>query len=933
MKKKLTVNTLAIGNLKHRRKQYAIMLLGIMLAMIFSSGVIFFLFSMRDSQQEKNDLDYGRQSGILTVAEGGTEEFFEGGKAAGAYDNFGYAHLLGFAYTDDKRQSLGTAVAWLDDKAESLAYHTLLEGRMPEKDGEIAIEKTQLVKLGLEAKAGDAITLKMKVRNGDGYLEQPVEKTYQLVGILHDKCLNIQRMYGSIDNHENEVLACALVAQGCAVEPGGRELLEIYYQKPLGTFASEQQWDEWYTTFWHYFGEREWTNIDVGGWKATLGSGMDLSENASFLFFLAAVLMLASCIAIINAFNTNLKERKRQIGLLRAVGATKRQIIQIFGREALLISLLCAPLSMAVAYGAVWAASGLFGEAFVLSKSLYVLPICFVFDVAVVMLSAMLPLLSAAKITPMQAIRNIHLNRKMKTKRIKTQTDFNVPKLLAKRYGIFYKGSSVAVSILLIVTIALSCFGFSWIYSTKDELHAFPSDYTFEGMEEYSFSDCSFKSYEGKGITASERAEIEALPYVSRTTGYKQCPINWLIDSYDNDYYKCVGYTEMEVFDDVQEEADTLDADGLRRNMQQPGAYHQQHCQTFGYSGNYLGTHLVSADSAILSKLKDYVTDGEINEAALAAGTQIILVAPQKAVFRAAQQKYGGSYGCYTDEEIERAYHKEPYEKDFAVLFEGECPYKAGDTVTLSDITYASVEEEEEHPERFQRQDKTVTIGAIVSRNGVTNDEAISLPVYDEFYAVTLNSAMAQFHDGLNYSDFSIDCDEEITEEINQELMESFQKYADIHDAYIRSNYDWVQTQQKDMQNALLMLLALIIISFTVCGSIINNSLTANIRENKREIGTLRAVGASQRELVSSYIRQLTASFAVGYGGGFGAYVLGQLGLMVYHKITNVQSTYTFFPWITLALCVLLFGVCALNLRLKIRKEMKNSIVENIREL
>ena len=44
--KNLTVNRLALGNLKHRRKQYTIMIISILLAMIFSSSVVFFAFSM-----------------------------------------------------------------------------------------------------------------------------------------------------------------------------------------------------------------------------------------------------------------------------------------------------------------------------------------------------------------------------------------------------------------------------------------------------------------------------------------------------------------------------------------------------------------------------------------------------------------------------------------------------------------------------------------------------------------------------------------------------------------------------------------------------------------------------------------------------------------------------------------------------------------------
>ena len=41
-KKKLTVNRLAMGNLKARKKQYTLMIIGIVLAMIFTSAAMFF---------------------------------------------------------------------------------------------------------------------------------------------------------------------------------------------------------------------------------------------------------------------------------------------------------------------------------------------------------------------------------------------------------------------------------------------------------------------------------------------------------------------------------------------------------------------------------------------------------------------------------------------------------------------------------------------------------------------------------------------------------------------------------------------------------------------------------------------------------------------------------------------------------------------------
>ena len=49
--KNLTVNKLAFGNLKERKKQYTLMIIGIILAMIFSSGTIFFFACSMNSQE------------------------------------------------------------------------------------------------------------------------------------------------------------------------------------------------------------------------------------------------------------------------------------------------------------------------------------------------------------------------------------------------------------------------------------------------------------------------------------------------------------------------------------------------------------------------------------------------------------------------------------------------------------------------------------------------------------------------------------------------------------------------------------------------------------------------------------------------------------------------------------------------------------------
>ena len=70
---------------------------------------------------------------------------------------------------------------------------------------------------------------------------------------------------------------------------------------------------------------------------------------------IALILMCAACLGIVNSFTASLESRKRQIGLLRAVGATKKQIGQIFGRETLLLAVFSIPLGLLLACLTVWA--------------------------------------------------------------------------------------------------------------------------------------------------------------------------------------------------------------------------------------------------------------------------------------------------------------------------------------------------------------------------------------------------------------------------------------------------------------------------------------------------------------------------------------------------------------------------------------------------
>lgn len=78
----------------------------------------------------------------------------------------------------------------------------------------------------------------------------------------------------------------------------------------------------------------------------------------------------------------------------------------------------------------------------------------------------------------------------------------------------------------------------------------------------------------------------------------------------------------------------------------------------------------------------------------------------------------------------------------------------------------------------------------------------------------------------------------------------------------------------------------------------------------------------------------MLSMFSSGILLGYGLYILFLIGYTVYNKIfVNNGENMTFNPWLTLVMTLLMFIACSINLYICVRRETKNSIVENIREL
>lgn len=886
MRKKLSINTIAFGNIKNRKKQYTIMIIGIILAMVLSSSIVFLYSAAKETYISNHYKTHGYQSEIFASSSLSDENLDEM-KSEGIITAYGEAHTLGYAYTDEQNKYLGSNVGYFDEKGKELSNPILLDGKYPQNQGEAAIEKTQLIKLGLKnAKVGDTITLNLDIQNGNTKYYKTIVKKYKLTGILSDKKSVISYSYNS--NDYDTLIPAIVVSNKEKIENGGKEKI-VYYTQAEKKHSVDID---------DYFAQKNISDSDYNIYDTNCYAQTNvdnLFSGSGFVIVIMAVLIFASCVAIINSFNSNLKDRKKQIGMLRAVGTTKRQIINIFGREAFIISLICTPISIIISYLIISLVLKFAVKDAVMTKSVISLLIAAVTSEIVVLLAAFIPLISASRVSPMQAIRDVETARKFKNKKIKSKKEFDVAKHIAKRDLGFYNGSRITVSVILALTIIVSSFGFANVINdTKNYFSNNNHDYYLQ------FAN-------GKGLNEAEKQEIADMQYIGEVSGTKSMNINLLRDEID-DFFRVMMYYTF--WPDDQILKSTNQYRDLIRNGK-PNSSYEEGKKDLNTDKEYIGLEITAYENSCFKNIKNNV-EGEINYSKLKTGEEVIVASPKKIELAGFANGNTNGFTTKADKEIGKKLGR--YES----IVIAETPFKVGDKIT------------------FELPDKTVkiaTVGAIIRPNSTDDGEEGDFGSNLEI--LTTIDGMRTFNKALNYNSLEIKSSEEVNDKIDEQIINELSEFATKYDGYVNSIYQQNEQIRQNQITIIASLTSIMIICLAVCASIINNAMSARIRESKKAIGTLRAVGADERELTKSFIYQMRSMFVWGTGIGFGVYIISYFITILVEKYYNGQESYTleFYPWAAIGIVIVLFIICSVNLWVKVRKEMKNSIVENIREL
>ena len=127
------------------------------------------------------------------------------------------------------------------------------------------------------------------------------------------------------------------------------------------------------------------------------------------LIIIAAVSLIVGAIGVMNTMYMSVTERTREIGILKAVGATKSQILTLFLSEAAALGLIGGAIGVGIGAGVAIAAESISHSAGITVFKVYLGPELFLgsllFSIIIGVLAGFLPAKRAADLDPVEALR------------------------------------------------------------------------------------------------------------------------------------------------------------------------------------------------------------------------------------------------------------------------------------------------------------------------------------------------------------------------------------------------------------------------------------------------------------------------------------------------------------------------------------------------
>lgn len=910
--KMLTYSGLATARLKANKRGYRSLTIGVFLSIFLISTFVLGIYGIYNAQiQNRRDM-VGAVDMVVLDNEIITDEKIT---EIGAFDRVGHAYIIGSIA--ETNMYLG----YYDATGTELLELIPTTGRLPQNPGELALEPSALDVLELEESIGD--TVEFSIVPVDGVAETRV---YTIVGFLPEKSQHLDVVDKPGLNQFPAIVTCEAEPAFSTGRVGVHRVMTLKEDVSLGT-ALAQFWDRYLRP-----------ELVTAAYGLTITGNHTMTYNASEMLWtdkeltdlitmaavLAAALILSCGVGISGAMEGVLTKRREEIGVLRALGATRRQIRRMFGRENLILALLVSPVALIAGCIAVWVLSLMIPGMVRFGLRLWLILPIIAFSVITILLSGYLPLVRASKLMPMSVIRDTQMLRRSKT--VKSQKVFSAPRLIAARQIKLNPTRQLGTGLL--IGLMLLCCGILCSLISSFSHYAMVDFATFRIHDDGSSSGNQIQTYSSESMSPQSIRQIQNLDHVQYIVLERQLPVYVELDSVPS-------YAKLNMMQDQFCMLDDADFDEAMAaigqdngwyldNRDKDRAEYLEFKKTYGFEGEAFQTAIITIDptSSNLDALSKLLGEGNIDVAALDSGSQVLVYAPDVWV---KQHEYG-SYSFHTSKESLDA---DPYVGYVSITAENDSFY-AGQSLPIIQLYNT----EDGGP--VTQVEKIVQVGGIIK-------ELPQVLEWTWYTTAIITTERGLENMGLRMEELntiSVYTDE-LTLQQEETLEGQLSAIMRRSGGYTLTNQ--AEEQRKSMeenQRILLICVSIILVFFSVAVGMIVSSVTRQLNAEGRTIGMLRAVGADEKAILGCYSGQLNAAVFGGLGISGAVYIL----FLIFYIMDAIGN-----PWFKLTLSTVLqwagvigitFGVAAacwvlsrFFLGLRIREILKKSIIDNIREL
>ena len=501
------LNKLTIKNLKLNKKRTVVTIIGIMLSVALITAVASIYSSGIKSLIKYETYEKGNYHTAFYNVPVSDMDIFENNRNI---ETINITKNVGYAKIDSKNEYKPYAFikAFTKDSLKNLSVK-LVDGRLPENENEIVIPTHLKTNGRVFLNIGDSITLDIGKRidnsnyelnqnnpyqkNDDEIGESIVEttsKTYKIVGIIGRPATNIESYsapgYTFITYIDENKLTGNVDIYARFSKDGVKNSYETI-ANILGVDAKlfkrvnnqEETSKEKLEEYLNQMNKSKYSDININSYLIALEtnpiSNSGIGSLGIVVGIVIGIIVFTSIFCIKNSFDISITEKIKQYGMLRSIGATKRQIKRNVFYEATILGLIGIPLGLLLGFIAPYILiiisnyylNGSFAEGLklVFSFSWLSVLVAIILGIVTIYFSAFKSAKRASKVSPIDSIRN-SANIKINPKKIKS------PKLIKNIFGIGgeisfknlkrnkkkYRTTVISIVVSVFVFIALSGF-------------------------------------------------------------------------------------------------------------------------------------------------------------------------------------------------------------------------------------------------------------------------------------------------------------------------------------------------------------------------------------------------------------------------------------------------------------------------------------------